>query len=62
MFIAGAEDSVVTMMGHVIESQESTMPNLKKKVLIPGPGHWVQQEKPEEVNKLMIEFLKEIQL
>ncbi len=62
MFIAGAEDSVVAMMGPAIENQEATMPNLKKKVLIPGAGHWVQQESSEEVNKLMIEFLKEIQL
>jgi pimeloyl-ACP methyl ester carboxylesterase len=62
MFIAGAEDSVVTMMGPAIEDQEATMTNLKKKVLIPGAGHWVQQESPEEVNKLLMEFLKEIKL
>ncbi len=25
--------------------------------LIPGAGHWIQQERPEEVNALLIEFL-----
>jgi len=62
MFIAGAEDSVVAMMGPAIENQEASMIDLRKKILVPDAGHWVQQEKPGEVNKLMIEFLKEIRL
>jgi len=37
------------------------MPNLKKKVLIPGAGHWVQQERPQEVNDLIIEFLNNLE-
>jgi hypothetical protein len=28
---------------------EESVPNLSKKVLIPGRGHWIQQESPEEV-------------
>jgi epoxide hydrolase A/B len=58
MFITGAEDSVVVMMGPAIENQEASMTDLRKKVLIPGAGHWVQQEKPQEVNDLLIDFLK----
>jgi pimeloyl-ACP methyl ester carboxylesterase len=34
-----------------------TMPSLKKKVLLPGAGHWIQQERPTEVNQSLIEFL-----
>jgi pimeloyl-ACP methyl ester carboxylesterase len=26
-------------------------------VLLPGAGHWIQQERPAEVNRLLIEFL-----
>jgi hypothetical protein len=33
------------------------MPGLRKKVLVPGAGHWIQQERPIEVNNLLIEFL-----
>jgi pimeloyl-ACP methyl ester carboxylesterase len=33
------------------------MPGLKKKVLVPGAGHWIQLERPNEVNDLLIEFL-----
>jgi pimeloyl-ACP methyl ester carboxylesterase len=35
-------------------------PNLKKKVIVPGAGHWVQQERPHEINQLLIEFLKSL--
>jgi pimeloyl-ACP methyl ester carboxylesterase len=33
------------------------MSGLRKKVLVPGAGHWIQQERPNEVNDLFIEFL-----
>ncbi len=36
---------------------EGNVPNLRKKVLLPGTGHWTQQERPDEVNNLLIEFL-----
>jgi pimeloyl-ACP methyl ester carboxylesterase len=27
--------------------------------LVEGAGHWVQQEQPEQVSKLLIEFLRQ---
>jgi pimeloyl-ACP methyl ester carboxylesterase len=27
--------------------------------LLNGAGHWVQQEQPEEVSKLLVQFLQE---
>jgi pimeloyl-ACP methyl ester carboxylesterase len=36
---------------------EETMPNLRKKVVLPGAGHWIQQERPAEVNQGLREFL-----
>ena len=39
-----------------IEELEN-LPNLRKKVLLPGAGHWIQQERSTEVNQLLIEFL-----
>jgi pimeloyl-ACP methyl ester carboxylesterase len=29
-----------------------------KVVLLPGCGHWIQQERPAEVNAEMIDFLR----
>ena len=34
--------------------------NLVDIQMIEGAGHWVQQEKPEEVNKHLLNFLKEV--
>jgi len=39
------------------DALEETMPNLRNKVVLPGAGHWIQQERPAAVNALLIEFL-----
>jgi pimeloyl-ACP methyl ester carboxylesterase len=36
----------------------ANMKDLRKLVLIPGCGHWTQQENPDEVNAELIGFLK----
>jgi pimeloyl-ACP methyl ester carboxylesterase len=33
------------------------MPNLTQAALLPECGHWIQQERPEEVDTLLLEFL-----
>jgi pimeloyl-ACP methyl ester carboxylesterase len=33
------------------------VPNLRDVVLLPGIGHWTQQESPEAVNGALIAFL-----
>jgi pimeloyl-ACP methyl ester carboxylesterase len=38
------------------------VPNLSDTILIKGSGHWTQQEKPEEVNRALIGFLKTLQV
>ena len=37
---------------------EQWVPNIQV-VRIPDSGHWIQQEKPDEVNRLMAEFLQQ---
>jgi pimeloyl-ACP methyl ester carboxylesterase len=39
---------------------ERVLPNLKRKLIIEGAGHWIQQERPAEVNAALIEFLKDV--
>jgi len=55
VFIAGALDAVITMYRSAFDAMDDTIPSLRQKVLLPGP--WVQQERPAEVNRLMVEFL-----
>jgi pimeloyl-ACP methyl ester carboxylesterase len=59
LFIAGARDSVIASpMGRsALETLRSNVPNLRGKVLLPGAGHWIQQERPREVNEALLAFL-----
>ena len=60
LFIAGTRDAVIT--GSIgqrgLDELESVVPNLAKKILIDGAGHWIQQERPTEVNAALIEFAR----
>ena len=58
LFIAGDRDSVLGFWGEEVDTIDQHVPNLVKKVILPGVGHWTQQERPEEVNRLLIEFLR----
>lgn len=59
LFIAGSRDRVLARATQ--EYLESKMPNgiadLRGVHLIPDMGHWIQQEAPEQVNRLLLEFL-----
>jgi pimeloyl-ACP methyl ester carboxylesterase len=33
------------------------VPDLRGEVLVDGAGHWVQQERPDEVNRALLDFL-----
>jgi pimeloyl-ACP methyl ester carboxylesterase len=57
LFVAGERDPVITIYRDAFENMETTVPNLRGKSLIRGTGHWVQQERPEEVNRLLLKFL-----
>jgi pimeloyl-ACP methyl ester carboxylesterase len=61
LFIAGERDGVIAMSGGkdaVMANLKRTVPNLKDAILLPGCGHWTQQERPAEVSAAMIAFLK----
>ncbi|MBW2673416.1 MAG: alpha/beta hydrolase, partial [Deltaproteobacteria bacterium] len=60
LFIAGELDGVITFSRGAYDRMEASIPNLKQKVLLPGAGHWIQQERPLEINDLMIQFLKDL--
>ena len=60
LFIAGSKDSVITGLigAKRVGDMERVLPNLKQKLIIEGAGHWIQQERAEEVNAALIGFLK----
>jgi epoxide hydrolase A/B len=62
MFIAGADDIVISWFGDNLEPiMRRAVPELRSFELLPGAGHWVQQERPTEVNAALISFLNSLQ-
>ncbi len=57
LFLAGEADGIIALRRAAFDSLEKAVPRLTKKVLLPGAGHWVQQERPTAVNQLLLEFL-----
>lgn len=57
-FIAGAEDPVIAMWP--VAAMADHLDDLRATVLIDGAGHWVQQERPVEVNEALLAFLRSL--
>jgi pimeloyl-ACP methyl ester carboxylesterase len=62
LLIAGDRDLVLAFggMDQVVANLPKNVPKLQKALFLPGCGHWTQQERPQEVNKAMIEFLRQL--
>ncbi len=62
LFIAGSRDGVLRFPAAQaqLEAYPKTLPSLVGSHILEGAGHWVQQERPAEVNKLLIDFLRSL--
>jgi pimeloyl-ACP methyl ester carboxylesterase len=62
LFIAGSRDAVITgsMGQRALDEMDNVVPNLTRRILLDGAGHWIQQERPAEVNAALIEFARDI--
>lgn len=60
LFVAGEKDGVIMMAADALKAMPRRVPNLLVNRLIPGIGHWTQQEAPDEVNQSMLEFLEQV--
>jgi pimeloyl-ACP methyl ester carboxylesterase len=60
LFIAGSRDIVIrgASAEQLTAMMKPVAPNLRGVELIPGVGHWVQQESPAECNAAIVEFLR----
>jgi pimeloyl-ACP methyl ester carboxylesterase len=58
LFIGGAEEAAVRFGD--LAPMRTTFPNLRGTIVLPGCGHWVQQERPQDVNAAISTFLREI--
>jgi pimeloyl-ACP methyl ester carboxylesterase len=60
IFIAGERDPTLGWMGGAIEAFGSTLPGLVGSHVLEGAGHWIQQERPAEVNRLLTDWLETV--
>jgi pimeloyl-ACP methyl ester carboxylesterase len=62
LYVAGDRDLVVHFRGmdQLLPNLTRFVPNLRKTIMLPGCGHWTQQERPAEVNAAMLEFLSAV--
>jgi pimeloyl-ACP methyl ester carboxylesterase len=60
LYVAGDRDLVMYFPGmdRLLPNLSKFVPKLRKTIVLPGCGHWTQQEQPAEVNAAMIEFLR----
>ncbi len=58
VFIGGEKDGPTIWGAASIARFGETMPNLTKSVIVPGAGHWVQQEAADAVNTELVAFLR----
>lgn len=57
IFIAGERDASTGWLADAIDAHTQTLPGLSANHLLAGCGHWVQQERPDEVSRLLIDWL-----
>jgi pimeloyl-ACP methyl ester carboxylesterase len=62
LYMAGDRDLVVGFrnMDKAIANLPTYAPQLRGSVILPGCGHWTQQERAAEVNAAMIDFLRQL--
>ena len=58
LFLAGDKDGVIAMAGPALENMPNYVTDLRVKKLIPGIGHWAQQEAPTETNQAILSWLE----
>jgi pimeloyl-ACP methyl ester carboxylesterase len=57
LFIGGDRDGPTIWGAPAIAKFSETLPKLYRSEILEGCGHWVQQERPEETNALLLDWL-----
>ncbi|MFJ7072032.1 alpha/beta hydrolase [Streptomyces sp. NPDC098781] len=57
LFLGGALDASTTWLADAIDSYPTTLPGLVSSHVLDDCGHWIQQERPKETNRLLLDWL-----
>jgi epoxide hydrolase A/B len=62
MYMIGDADAGYPVSQARMRAMPELVPNLKQTLVLPGVGHWLGEERPEEVNRALIGFLRDLGL
>ncbi|MFI7357993.1 alpha/beta fold hydrolase [Streptomyces avidinii] len=57
LFVGGGLDASTTWMADAIKAFPTTLPGLVSSRILDGCGHWIQQERPAEINRILTDWL-----
>lgn len=62
LYIAGDRDLVLGFAGmtELVANLTQFVPQLRRTLILPGCGHWTQQERPQPVTAAMLDFLRDL--
>jgi len=60
LFIGGDRDGPTMWGMPAIAAFERTLPQLHRSLILEGCGHWTQQERPDDVNVALVDFLRSL--
>src|SRR3984885_9903341 len=60
LYMAGDRDFVASVFSEDIAKQSAMVPKLRPPIMLPGCGHWTQQERAAEVSAAMIDFVRSL--
>ena len=58
LFVGGSKDGPTIWGAPAIERFSETLPGLYRSEIVEGAGHWIQQERADATNELLIDFLR----
>lgn len=56
-YMGGATDMIAGNTPEAIEAMQAALPDLRHCQILDGAGHWLQQERPDEVSQALLAFL-----
>jgi pimeloyl-ACP methyl ester carboxylesterase len=59
-FLCGDKEIVLAMFENALAEQRKICADLRVEIVLPGAGHWIQQERPAEVAAALIAFLNDV--
>jgi pimeloyl-ACP methyl ester carboxylesterase len=61
MLATGEQDAAIAMLGgDAAPIVKVSMPACRTMTIIPGAGHWIQLERPQQINQLLVDFAKSL--